>query len=73
MGGATGLVTMAMHRKKQKCKLEQIFKASLSSDYSLKLRNIKEELLVIAYQNGAVKFEHALYTPPVTTWNIVVL
>lgn len=53
--------------------MEQNFKASLSSDYPLKFRGIKEESLVIAYQNGAVKFEHALYTPPVTTWIIVVL
>lgn len=46
--------TMVIYKKKQKCKLEQIFKNYLSPDCRLKLAYMKLESLVIVNQRVTV-------------------
>ncbi len=46
-------------------------KADRSPDCSLQLDCMKSESLVIANQNVAVNTFRALYTPPVTPWELV--
>ncbi|KAF1856004.1 hypothetical protein Lal_00001514 [Lupinus albus] len=50
---------------------ELISKSHLSSDCTLQLECMKLESLVIADQNAAVNTFPALYTPPVTPWELV--
>ncbi len=45
-------------------------KACLSTDWSLQLDSMKSESLVIADQHAAVNTSRALYTPPVTPWEL---
>jgi len=59
-------VTMVISNKKQVCEYEQVFKLNLSSDCSLKLENMKEELLVIVDQQATVNRVYTWYTLPVT-------
>lgn len=56
---------------KQDCKAEQIRKDCLSSNYSMQLGNMKLKLLVIADQHAVVNMYRALYTPPITPWELV--
>lgn len=42
----------------------------IRSDCSLQLENMKQESLVIAYQQNAVNTFHFSYTPPVTSWEL---
>ncbi len=46
-------------------------KTDRSPDCSLQLDCMKSESLVIANQNVAVNISRALYTPPVTPWELV--
>lgn len=46
--------TMVFYKKRQRRELERINKRYLSSDYSLKLENMKEESLVIVNKNVTV-------------------
>ncbi len=46
-------------------------KTGRSPDRSLQLDCVKSESLVIANQNVAVNTSRALYTPPVTPWELV--
>ncbi len=50
---------------------ELISKSHLSSDCTLQLECMKLESLVIADQHAAVNTFRALYTPPVTPWELV--
>ncbi len=50
---------------------EQISKSRLSSDCALQLERMKVESLVIVDQNATVNTFRALYTPPVTPWELV--
>ena len=50
--------------------MEQIPKSRLSSDCRLQLACVKVESLVIADQHAAVNTFLALYTPPVTPWEL---
>ena len=55
-------------------KLKQILKnIQLSSDYLLKLEDMKAELLVIVNHHVTVKRTLVLYTPPVTAREFVCL
>lgn len=47
-------VTIIKYKQKQVCEYKQIFKSNYSSDCSLKLENMKQELLVIVYQEVTV-------------------
>ncbi len=49
----------------------QISKSRLSSDCAPQLEHMKLEPLVIADQHAAVNTFPALYTPPVTPWELV--
>ncbi len=49
----------------------QISKSRLSSDWALQLEPMKLESLVIVDQHATVNTFRALYTPPVTPWELV--
>ncbi len=52
--------------------VEQILKTGLSSDCSLQLDYMKSESLVKAYQQRRLEIRsRALYTPPVTSWELI--
>jgi len=59
-------VTKIIYKEKQVCEYEQILKTDYSADCSLKLENIKEELLVIVNQEVTVNSFITWYTLPVT-------
>lgn len=59
-------VTMMIFNEVQVCEYEQVLKSNPSSDCSLQLENMKQELLVIADQHVAVNRVYAWYTLPVT-------
>ena len=65
--------TMKITNSNQKFSFKLIYKSFPSSDCKLKLAYIKMESLVIANQHVAVNCQLALYTPPVTCKELVLL
>ena len=62
--------TMAITKSSETATLSESQKDSLSSDCGLQPAHMKSELLVIADQHAAVNTSRALYTPPVTPWEL---
>ncbi len=63
--------TMAGTMGSQTARWSQSYKAGLSSNCRLQLACMKLELLVTAGQHTAVNTFPELYTPPVTSWELV--
>ena len=62
--------TMAATKRGETVKLSGSQKSRPSSDCGLQPAHMKLELLVIADQHAAVNTFPALYTPPVTPWEL---
>ena len=65
--------TMKITKSNKKFSFKLIFKSFPSSDCELKLVHMKLESLVIANKHVAVNCQLALYTPPVTCRESVLL
>jgi adenylate kinase len=61
------------YKKKQVCEHEQIYKNSLSTDWSLQFGIIKKKSLVIVDQHATVNIFRALHTLPVTRRKLIKL
>ena len=62
--------TMGTTKRRETARWSQTQKSTLSSDCGLQPAHMKLELLVIADQHAAVNTFRALYTPPVTPWEL---
>ena len=61
---------MAVTKRSERASVSGSQKSGLSSDCGLQPAHMKSELLVIADQHAAVN-TRALYTPPVTPWELI--
>ncbi len=62
--------TMVTTKSSETARLSESQKSHLSSDRSLQLGCVKLESLVIVDQRATVNTFPALYTPPVTPWEL---
>ncbi len=62
--------TMAYTKSSELVRVSESQKVRLSTDWSLQLDSMKAESLVIVDQHATVNTFPALYTPPVTPWEL---